>query len=75
LRGWLGERAHLYSSSIDLTTHITDIINVIKCERLENVVLAGHSYGGMVVTGVADAMPEKIASLVYLDAFLPDRHA
>lgn len=66
----LGERAHLYSSAIDLTTHITDIINVIKFERLENVVLAGHSYGGMVVTGVADAMPEKIASLVYLDAFL-----
>jgi pimeloyl-ACP methyl ester carboxylesterase len=67
----LGERAHLYSRSIDLTTHITDIINVIKYERLENIVLVGHSYGGMVVTGVADAMPEKIASLIYLDAFLP----
>ncbi len=67
----LGERAHLYSRSINLTTHITDIINVIKWERLQNVVLAGHSYGGMVVTGVADAIPEKIASLVYLDAFVP----
>jgi pimeloyl-ACP methyl ester carboxylesterase len=67
----LGERAHLYSRSIDLTTHITDIINVIKFERLENVVLVGHSYGGMVVTGVADSIPEKITSLVYLDAFLP----
>jgi pimeloyl-ACP methyl ester carboxylesterase len=67
----LGERAHLYSRSIDLTTHITDIINVIKYEHLENLVLVGHSYGGMVVTGVADAIPEKIASLVYLDAFLP----
>jgi pimeloyl-ACP methyl ester carboxylesterase len=67
----LGERAHLYSRSIDLSTHVTDIINVIKYERLENVVLVGHSYGGMVVTGVADSIPEKIASLVYLDAFLP----
>jgi pimeloyl-ACP methyl ester carboxylesterase len=67
----VGERAHLYSRSINLTTHITDIVNVIKCERLENVVLVGHSYGGVVATGVADSIPEKISSLVYLDAFLP----
>jgi pimeloyl-ACP methyl ester carboxylesterase len=67
----VGERAHLYSRSINLTTHVTDIVNVIKWERLENVVLVGHSYGGMVVTGVADAISEKVASLVYLDAFLP----
>jgi pimeloyl-ACP methyl ester carboxylesterase len=67
----VGERAHLYSRSIDLTTHITDIVNVIKWERLENVILVGHSYGGMVVTGVADLIPERISSLVYLDAFLP----
>jgi pimeloyl-ACP methyl ester carboxylesterase len=67
----VGERAHLYSRSINLTTHITDIVNVIKWERLQNIILVGHSYGGMVVTGVADAIPEKISALVYLDAFLP----
>jgi pimeloyl-ACP methyl ester carboxylesterase len=67
----LGERSHLFSRHIDLTTHITDIINVIRWEGLEDVVLVGHSYGGMVVTGVADAIPGKIASLVYLDAFVP----
>jgi pimeloyl-ACP methyl ester carboxylesterase len=67
----VGERAHLYSRSINLTTHITDIVNVIKWERLQNIILVGHSYGGMVVTGVADALPEKVSALVYLDAFLP----
>jgi len=67
----LGERAHLNSRAIDLATHITDIVSVIRYERLENIVLVGHSYGGMVVTGVADSIPDKIASLVYLDAFLP----
>jgi pimeloyl-ACP methyl ester carboxylesterase len=67
----LGERAHLNSRAIDLTTHITDIVSVIRYECLENIVLVGHSYGGMVVTGVADSIPDKIASLVYLDAFLP----
>jgi pimeloyl-ACP methyl ester carboxylesterase len=67
----VAERSHLLSRSIDLTTHITDIINVFKWEGLENVVLTGHSYAGMVVTGVADLIPEKIASLIYLDAFLP----
>jgi pimeloyl-ACP methyl ester carboxylesterase len=67
----VGERVHLYSRSIDLTTHVTDILNVFKWERLQNVVLVGHSYGGMVVTAVADLIPEKVSSLVYLDAFLP----
>jgi pimeloyl-ACP methyl ester carboxylesterase len=67
----LGERSHLFSRSIDLNTHITDIVNVFKWECLEDVVLVGHSYGGMVVTGVADLIPGKIASLIYLDAFLP----
>jgi len=67
----LGERIHLMSASINLDTHITDVVNVIKEERLSDVVLVGHSYGGMVVTGVADALPDKIASLVYLDAFVP----
>jgi pimeloyl-ACP methyl ester carboxylesterase len=67
----LGERIHLMSPSINLATHIADVANVIKEEGLEDVVLVGHSYGGMVVTGVADALPGKIASLVYLDAFVP----
>jgi pimeloyl-ACP methyl ester carboxylesterase len=67
----LGERIHLMRASINLDTHITDVVNVIKEERLSDVVLVGHSYGGMVVTGVADALPDKIASLVYLDAFVP----
>lgn len=67
----LGERIHLMSPSINLDTHIADIVNVIQQEELSDVVLVGHSYGGMVVTGVADALPDKIASLVYLDAFVP----
>ena len=60
------------SPSINLDTHIADIVNVIKHEELSDVVLVGHSYGGMVVTGVADALADKIRSLVYLDAFVPE---
>lgn len=66
----VGERAHLLSPDIDLSTHITDIANVIAWENLSDVVLCGHSYGGAVITGVADRMPERIAALVYLDAFV-----
>ncbi len=66
----LGERSHLYSPAIDASTHVRDVLNVIAFEGLDDVVLAGHSYGGQVVTGVADAVPERIASLVYLDAFV-----
>jgi pimeloyl-ACP methyl ester carboxylesterase len=68
----LGERAHLAGPSIDLETHIADILNVIKYEDLRDVVLIGHSYGGMVATGVADRARDRIARLVYLDAFVPD---
>ena len=67
-----GERLHLMSPSINLDTHITDIVNVIKREELSDLVLVGHSYGGVVVTGVADTMPDRITSLVYLDAFVPE---
>ena len=67
-----GERAHLSNAAINLTTHVTDILNVIHCEDLSDIVLAGHSYGGMVITAVADEIPDKIAALVYLDAFVPD---
>jgi pimeloyl-ACP methyl ester carboxylesterase len=68
----LGERAHLASPDIGLETHIQDVVNVILFERLENIILVGHSYGGMVITGVADRVPERIAKLVYLDAMLPN---
>ena len=67
----LGERVHLASPEIDLETHVLDVVNVLRYERLERVVLAGHSYGGMVVTGVAEREPARIARLVYLDALVP----
>ena len=66
-----GERAHLLSGAIGLSTHIADVLGVFHYERLSDVVLAGHSYGGMVITGVADRIPEKIKALAYLDAFVP----
>ena len=68
----IGERSHLYDRDINLATHADDVINLIKWEELDDVVLVGHSYGGMVITWVADLMPEKISRLVYLDAFVPD---
>jgi len=67
-----GERAHLASPDIGLSTHITDVVNTILWENLHEVVLVGHSYGGMVITGVVDRIPERIRRAVYLDAFLPD---
>ena len=69
----LGERVHLASPEVDLATHITDVVNVIEFEDLHDVVLLGHSYGGLVVTGAADRIPARISQLVYLDtAPLPD---
>jgi pimeloyl-ACP methyl ester carboxylesterase len=67
----LGERAHLASPAVNLSTHIQDVANAIWYEDLSDIILVGHSYGGMVVTGVAERMPERIQHLVYLDAFLP----
>src|SRR5437763_2529118 len=67
----LGERAHLAHPGIDLDAHIEDMLNVIKYEDLRDIVLIGHSYGGMVATGVADRARDRIAQLVYLDAFVP----
>jgi pimeloyl-ACP methyl ester carboxylesterase len=67
----IGERAHLASPEVDLSLHTKDILQVIEYERLSDFVLVGHSYGGMVVTGVADRVAEKIRGLVYLDAFVP----
>src|SRR5215471_1810454 len=68
----IGARKHLLRREIDLCTHIQDVIGVIDDADLSNIVLVGYSYGGMVITGVADRVPEKVASLVYLDAFVPE---
>jgi pimeloyl-ACP methyl ester carboxylesterase len=67
----LGERVHLARPEVDLETHIADVLGVLHCEDLRGVILIGHSYGGMVATGVADRAPERLSQLVYLDAFVP----
>jgi pimeloyl-ACP methyl ester carboxylesterase len=67
----LGERLHLGTPETDLSTHVLDVLNLLEYEDLHGVVLAGHSYGGLVITGVADRVPERIAHLVYIDADLP----
>jgi pimeloyl-ACP methyl ester carboxylesterase len=68
----MGDRSHLLNPSIDLSLHIRDITTVFDYERLSDVILVGHSYGGMVITGVSAQRADRIRSLVYLDAFLPD---
>lgn len=67
----LGERSHLLTPDVGLETHITDVVNVLTYEDLHDVVLVGHSYAGMVITGVADRVPERIGHLVYFDAIVP----
>lgn len=67
----LGARAHLASPAVDLSTHIQDVVAEIEAEDLGDIVLLGHSYGGMVATGVADRVPERIRRIIYLDAFVP----
>lgn len=67
-----GERVHLSSTGIDLNTHIKDVVNMILYDNLKEVILVGHSYGGMVITGVADSIPGRIKKLVFLDAILPN---
>lgn len=67
----LGERAHLLSPAIDLGTHIQDVVNVLAYEDLRAAVVVGHSYGGMVITGVAERAGDRVAQLVYLDAHVP----
>jgi pimeloyl-ACP methyl ester carboxylesterase len=68
----LGERAHLARPDIDLDTHIADIVAVLDSEDLTQVNLIGHSYGGMVATGVADRARTRVARLIYIDAFVPE---
>jgi pimeloyl-ACP methyl ester carboxylesterase len=67
----LGDRAHLANASVNCSTHIQDIVNIIQYEQLNDVVLVGHSYGGFIIGGVADRIPEKIGTIVYLDAIVP----
>jgi pimeloyl-ACP methyl ester carboxylesterase len=68
----MGERSHLSSPDIDLETHIMDVVNTILFESLRDVTLVAHSYGGVVATGVADRVPDRIKKVVYVDAFLPE---
>lgn len=68
----LGASSHLLTRDVNLSTHVTDIVNLIAWEDLNNIVLVGHSYGGFVVSGVAETMADRIASIVFLDAFVPD---
>jgi pimeloyl-ACP methyl ester carboxylesterase len=68
----LGERSHLLRADVNLDTHIQDVLNVIEWEGLDRLVLCGHSYGGIVATGVADAIADKLTAVVYLDAFIPE---
>jgi pimeloyl-ACP methyl ester carboxylesterase len=69
-----GERTHLGNGGVNLSLHLTDVLNVFHYENLSDVVLAGHSYGGMVITGIGDRIPDKVRALVYLDAFLPEHN-
>ncbi len=66
----VADRSHLLSREVNLETHITDVTNLIRWEELSDVVLCGHSYGGAVISGVADRVPDRIGALVYLDAFV-----
>lgn len=67
----VGERSHLANPEVDLDMHIADLLGVIEYEDLRDFILIGHSYGGMVATGVADRAAGRISQLVYLDAFVP----
>jgi pimeloyl-ACP methyl ester carboxylesterase len=67
----LGERSHLLFENINLSMHIKDIIQVIEYQNLFDVVLIGHSYGGMVIGGIAERIPDKINSMIFLDAYIP----
>lgn len=68
----VGNRSHLLECGVDLTTHITDVASLLFYEDLSDVVLVGHSYAGMVITGVAAKAAERLGQLIYLDAYLPD---
>ena len=66
----VGERSHLNSADVNLSIHIADVANLFEWEELSEVILCGHSYGGCVISGVADRIPDRIRAMVYLDAFV-----
>lgn len=68
----IGERAHLSSPQVTLTTHVSDVVNQVLYEDLDGIVLLGFSYGGAVVTGALHHIAPRVRELVYLDAFVPD---
>lgn len=68
----LGERVHLSRPDLGLSVHVEDVVNTLVWEDLHDVILVGHSYGGFVISGAAERVPERIRRLVYLDAFLPE---
>ena len=68
----LADRSHLLSPSVSLDTHIADVVNLFVWEDLEDAVLAGHSYGGWPISGAVEQVGERVASIVFVDAFLPD---
>ncbi|MFH8984039.1 alpha/beta fold hydrolase [Streptomyces varsoviensis] len=67
----LGERGHLLTGSVNLDTHIEDVVALLRAEEIEDAVLVGHSYAGMVISGVAGRAPGRVAALMYVDAFVP----
>lgn len=67
----LGDRAHLLAPGVTLDTHVQDIVGMLECEDVRGAVMVGHSYGGMVMTAVADLAADRLAQLIYLDAFVP----
>jgi len=68
----LGERSHLVRAVEGPETHVTDIVNTLLWNELTEVILVGHSYGGMIISGVASQLPDRVAHLVYIDAFVPE---
>ena len=67
----LGERAHQMSPEITLATHVADVVTAVRAEECHDAVLVGHSYGGMVITGAADALGSEVGRLVYVDGVVP----
>ncbi len=68
----IADRSHLASDAVDMNMHVKDVVNLVKWEGLKDFVLVGHSYGGLVITGAAEELGPDIASIVYLDAFIPE---
>ena len=68
----VADRAHLIGPDVTLSTHINDICGIIESYNLTDVVLCGHSYAGLIITGVADQHPDRLRALVYLDALVPE---